>query len=414
MNPSNPTHSLDSHRASGCRALPTRVHPGSTGVLARTLITFIACGMILGSAPLPSARKATGDQGPLLLYYAVNNDGGFTDRVTPTTLRRDPARLEYIQTLPFDGLTFASDAGWELMQARGRTFDLAYMQQQFEPLRDLELGRLKHNFAVVNASKPGDFFDDSAWAGVERNFAYLARVLKQVGVEGILFDNEVYAPAIQMFNWNADCDDKSRSLDEYRAQARKRGREVMQAMVQEYPEIVVIFAHGPYISAPLPPGPAGTPPPFWPRQSKPEACELLGPFTVGFMEAQGDKALVVDGGEEYKFRTPDDFKRSYSARKYLMGSNTFNCPFVPGSLRGEAWSSHLSISFGVFAEDWPAANLRITPPMLQQCLVNALTRCDRYVWLYTQSRGHRFLTPGGVDEVWIQAVRNARAAVPGR
>lgn len=358
--------------------------------------------------------KASPRVGSCLLYYSANVDGGYTDRITPSTFRRDPGRLEYINTLPFDGVAIASDVGWELMQERGKKFDLESIRRQFSPISGLQLGRLKHNFAIVNASKPGDFFDDDAWTIIVKNFAHLSIALRESGIEGIFFDNEVYKPAVPLFNWNVDCDFKSKSLSEYRDQARKRGREIMQAMIKEYPDIVVIFAHGPYVSAPLSVLESTVNAPFSPRQSRPEYCELMGPFTVGFMEGKGDRAVIVDGGEEYKFRTQEHYRKSYTARKTYMGSEAFNCPFVPKGLRGEEWATRLSIAFGVFAGDWPEARLSSTPASVQQCLTHALMTADRYVWLYTQTRDRRFMTPQGVPSEWIQAVRNARKAAQDR
>jgi hypothetical protein len=270
----------------------------------------------------------------------------------------------------------------------------------------------------VNVSKlaaKGDFFDDEGWTVLTQNFARFAKALKGAGIRGIFFDNECYSPNRSLFDHPLDCDyTATHSLDEYRAQARKRGREIMQGMMAEYPDIVVLFAHGPYISAPVF-GPEGCDTnPFVPRQSSPNSCELLGPFTVGFMEGKGALATVVDGGEEYKFRTQAHFYNSYNARKVLMGTDAFDCSFVPPQLRGSEWSNHISISFGVMAEDWPAASLTMTPSELHECMTRALQKADRYTWLYTGTRNRRFMTPGGVAQEWMDAAWAARDAVPYR
>ena len=49
---------------------------------------------------------------------------------------------------------------------------------------------MKHNFAVVHVERPTDFFDD--WTDTIQSFQNLAIVLRDIGIQGIMFDNEEY------------------------------------------------------------------------------------------------------------------------------------------------------------------------------------------------------------------------------
>ena len=53
---------------------------------------------------------------------------------------------------------------------------------------------MQNNFAVVHVKRPADFFDD--WTNTIQSFQNLAVVLKDVGIQGILFDNEEYSDQI--------------------------------------------------------------------------------------------------------------------------------------------------------------------------------------------------------------------------
>jgi len=160
--------------------------------------------------------------------------------------------------------------------------DLASM---LEPLKGLPFSRLVNNFGYVLGKTPPDFFDD--WSVPIQNFANLARALKDAGLKGFFFDNEQYFQP--WGEYPGGVANPMTSLPDYQAQAALRGRQVMEAMVAEFPEIVVVPLHGPYISDPysvLRLGFAGVP----------DRNQLLGPFSVGFVQGAGISGQVVDGG----------------------------------------------------------------------------------------------------------------------
>src|SRR5260221_296964 len=246
-------------------------------VSMRSHLVFLkSLQLFLLAAALPLSARADG-AGPFLInaqQRGYQNEPRFV---------RD--RFEYIDSLPFDGLTVSTDTGRLLMNGSPRTY--SQMLLDFSPLSRLVFKRLKHNFALVNVDRPADFFDD--WTATVENFRLLARVLRIRKIEGIFFDNEAYD--LGLFNYPSDCNDPSKSLQEYQDQARLRGREIMEAMVREYPAIVAIALHGPYTSF------AGTPDQVRGGQTKSNTEQLRGAFSVGMIEGLGKNSTFFDGGE---------------------------------------------------------------------------------------------------------------------
>jgi len=94
---------------------------------------------------------------PRLLFFKGPTDGGnavITDR-TPYIVDH----IDYIQSLPFDGMVVNVSWGWTLM--RGRPIDYRVIYDELRPL-EYAFTRFRHNFAKVNIRNPGNVFDDEA------------------------------------------------------------------------------------------------------------------------------------------------------------------------------------------------------------------------------------------------------------
>jgi len=299
----------------------------------------------------------------------------------------------HIETLPFDGLVLSTVSGRELMSGTARSY--GQIAADFAPLGGLPFTRMTHNFALVNVDRPADFFGD--WSVTIGNFRLLARVLKEHGIKGIFFDNEEYRGTL--FNHPEDCSDPTKSLADYQAQARLRGRQIMQAVADEYPGIVVMAFHGPYSSAP------DTPDSVRRGQTNWEVEELRGPFSAGFIEGLDSRSQFVDGGEVYAYRTVEDFQISYDYRKTGLATEAADCPFIASFLR-PVWPWKVGISFGVY--NLPFGGQAMDPAILRTTLERALRRADSFVWLYGEEVNWN--APGGAAPGWVDAVVGARAA----
>jgi hypothetical protein len=311
-----------------------------------------------------------------------------------TTFPRDVARnIDYIESLPFDGITVVIDASHSLMQ--GRAISYSEMYNSLAPLTGV-FKRMRHNFILAYIDYPGDFFNDGAWATTAQNFANLAKAARAVGLKGIFFDNEAYNKKWTNFPENFSGIAAS-LLPQYQQKVHARGKQIMQAMIREFPEIEFLVFHGPYLSEPKTPlnvrmNQAG----YWGEH------ELHGPFFAGFLDGLGNSAKLIDGGEVYQYRTADDFSKSYDWRKVGLASAATNCWFLPNALRS-IWANKVSIGFG--QATYSAFGTSMSPDILRNSLANALQRADHYVWLYTEE--NTWMNPGGFPEQWEKAIRSA-------
>lgn len=344
-------------------------------------------------SPVDKARTKS------LIYFGSFDVGGCGLLPTPAFIATNRA---YLDTLPFDGLVVYlrtppryTNVTASVMSYKNKLVSYETIMAVMAPMRGLAFNRLKHNYVLTLTSKPADFFDD--WSVCITNFSQLARAAKDSGFKGIFFDNEVY-DGHPFANYPNTCADKNKSLSEYEAQARLRGKQLMQAMIENFPDIVVITAHGPYVSVP------GV---HWSNLNDVSSHnELAGPFFAGFLEATvGTPATSVDGGELYDRRAVEDFQACYDWRKTTIASEAVNCTFIPAPLRA-AWPAKSSMAFGVY--DVKFGGRPVDAAIMQTTLANALARADKVVWLYTEKMS--FLaapgkSPAAASQEWIDAIR---------
>ncbi|HOW18914.1 MAG TPA: hypothetical protein PLC79_07750, partial [Phycisphaerae bacterium] len=156
---------------------------------------------------------------------------------------------EQMERSPFDGCVFHINYrkpdgknGTFTWQCWGReAFTEADVRGAVEDLKATPFRRMRHNFLRFNVT-PGDvdWFDD--FAAVLGNARLAALVAKEGGCPGLLFDIEQYnAP---LFNYGKQRDAKTKSWETYAEQARRRGREVMEALQAEYPGLTVFLTFG--------------------------------------------------------------------------------------------------------------------------------------------------------------------------
>lgn len=367
---------------------------------ARTILAGLA--VVLGACmarPEGPGSPAPRKPPPILVLH----DWYGTSPVASPSYIREHA--EYLDTLPFDGIVAyvrTPDLTINVSAAvlDRRPLDPGDVALAMAPLRGLSMANLTENFAAVVGGNPPDFLDD--WSVTARNFAVLAAEARRAGLRGLYIDNETYhAP---WTDYPRGVRDPKVPQVRYEELARERGREVMGAIVREFPDVVVVFLHGPYLSDPRAPAPLF---PAW--QS---ANELLGPFFAGFVEGAGDRATVVDGGELYHLRGEWEFREAAEWRRRVQPSEEADSRVIPKGLR-EAWRRRVRVGFGITdrAFRWRAMD----PQVLEGAVASALRNSDGVVWLYVE--GPSFLKPpeqGGASRTWIEAVRRGRRGVAGK
>lgn len=321
-------------------------------------------------------------------------------------MRRQIAQME--QT-PFDGavfhVTYAKPDGKPgdfLWEAWGRrAFTDAELAPALADLTATQFRRFTRNFLRFNTS-PGDvdWFDD--FSAIRTNARLAAHIARAGGAAGILFDTEQYhAP---LFEYRKQRDSGAKSWEAYAAQARRRGREIMQAFQQGFPDLTVFLTFG-----------YGVP---WLEMRNGAqslaACEygLLAPFLDGMVDAASSRARLVDGYEPAYFHNKDLAK--FAAAYRMLTEELLS--IVADPMR---YLRLLSVGFGLFLDYDPqgrgwnsvdgSANY-YTPADFEASVRAALDVADEYVWIYAQVP--RWWSPAGTSvnlpEGYAEALRRVR------
>ena len=236
---------------------------------------------------------------------------------------------------------------------------------------------------------------------MSNNCRIAAWFAKQGGVKGLLFDIEQYEG--QLFDYRKQRDVKTKSWDAYAEKVRERGREVMNAFQEGYPDGTFFLTFG--YSLP------------WneSQQGKLPLAQchygLLAPFLDGMLDVAKGGTLIIDGNEgAYRFRDTNRFAASYRAMKQEL------LPIVHAE---KNYARHFSLGFGLWMDcdwrkvGWDANDFSknfYTPAAFEESVRLALQTADDYVWVYSEqprwwsaeSRTARL--PGAYD----QALRRAR------
>ena len=242
-------------------------------------------------------------------------------------------------------------------------------------LKATDFRRFRFNLIETFAMAPTtDWFDDAAWVQRCRNYAMVARLAKQAGCRGILFDDEQYGEGC-VWNYTELRKRKAvhgRGLEETRAQARQRGKQFARAISSEFPGIVFWTLHGYSTIASL--VDCGLPE-YGSRSLKP-------PFYDGMLEGAGEEMVFVDGGEvAYGYNMREHFewgRRLAKEEPIRMGLTQ-----VPDLHR-----KHVRCGFGIWPDyygkidpDNPE-NSYFSPGRWRRAVNLALELSDGYVWVY--------------------------------
>ena len=304
--------------------------------------------------------------------------------------------VKKMEQLPFDGLIFhvSSNKGgnfvWEMWGKR--KFELAEFQHAIDDLKATPFKRLTDRFLRVNVT-PGsvDWFDDKAWAVIIQNFAVAAKVAKQGGCKGFMFDVEQYNE--QLFNYAKQLY-RDKTFDEYRAKVRQRGREWMKSVNGPYPEITILMTFAYSIAG-------------GPKDRAKAPYGLLADFVDGMLDACTPRTRLVDGWEgAYSYKQKEQFDKAYDSIKVKLAALAAD---------PEKYRRHLTAGFGIWMDcasnkvgwhtDYPSENF-FSPAQFENSVRLGLQRADEYVWIYTEQP--RWWTNQKLPPLYIEALRKAR------
>ena len=204
--------------------------------------------------------------------------------------------------------------------------------------------RFKSNFLRFNTTPADvDWFDD--FAPIVSNARLAASLARDGRCAGILLDVEQYEG--HLFDFNRQRDGKAKGWDAYASQARRRGREVMEAFQAGFPDLVVLLTFGhslPWVESG--------------RGKKPLAetdYGLLAPFLDGMVEAARGKTKIVDGHElSYGYKTAARFAEAHATIKEGVA------PIVADRA---AYARVVSAGFGLWLDfDWRKQGWNVDDP----------------------------------------------------
>ena len=233
-----------------------------------------------------------------------------------------------------------------------------------------------------------DWFDDDWWALVQANCVDMARVAKAGGMKGIILDGDEYGSIIWATHWGPPRPVliniprfKGRRFEDFRAQARLRGRHWIRAINQVMPEITIQLPIG-YSYIYHNKGSYVKTVEDWKYMTK----SLLCAFIDGILEASTDRTVVVEScAPAYRmamYHQLDSLRRIIKEEALLYTE-------VP-----DAYRKKVKVGFGFFLDTqnpgrapWheakPDRNF-MTPARLEMAVRNGLEVGDGYIWVYSQ------------------------------
>ncbi len=250
------------------------------------------------------------------------------------------------------------------------------IQQIIEDFQACDPQRLTELFLDIKAT-PGDvdWFDDKGWAIVVDHWRTAARVAKEGGLSGLLFDPESYNNA--QFGYHSQEQVDEHSFAEYEEMARQRGREVIEAVCEEHPDITIFSLFMLSI--------------FQQQAGHPSLAlsahryGLYPAFIDGWLDAIPTTVTLVDGCESaYRFNSNEE---------HLDAANLIRntCQALISPENRYTYRAQVQVSFGIYLDAYvnpPDSSWYIDPgdqtPLqrFEQNLLSALNAADEYVWLY--------------------------------
>jgi hypothetical protein len=294
--------------------------------------------------------------------------------------------LEQMEKRPFDGVVIyltgrtTEDKPCQLHQSFvNQKWERQWFQLCIDQLKGCKFKQFTDNFILFGAN-PGDvdWFDDEGWQNIVEHWRIAAWAAKQSGMRGILFDPEPYTEPYSQFRYDAQPGRRQHSFDDYYAKARQRGREVMKAVAQEYPDITIFCYFMNSINAAA----TGNPDPRSVLATM--GYGLYPAFIDGWLDVTPPTIIFVDGCESaYLYNSRQQFLES---AVLIRGA----CQEMVSPENRARYRSQVQVGFGIYLDAYwnPAGPWYIDGlggPRIERLRANvttALNTADQYVWIY--------------------------------
>ncbi len=308
------------------------------------------------------------------------------DSPTPAQFREQVAEFEKWGV--FDGTTISPTrtlAGGAVVDGKNAFAREPWRWEEFAgALADLRAAKptiCRETFLMLYAN-PGDvdWFDDAGWRAIVEHWRLLARLARQGGLRGLLYDAEPYAKPHAQFRYGAQAEREKHTFAEYRAKARERGRETMRAVADEFPG-ASIFTYR-LFSDMLPMLDSGD----LARALEADTYGLQPSFVDGWMDALPPGLTIIEGTEDigYRANSPAEYNAAFTRERlrlpeFLAPENRekfARCLRIGQSL-------YLDAHINPPGDPWHIDHTGTTSAArLAANVASALAASDAIVWLY--------------------------------
>lgn len=215
--------------------------------------------------------------------------------------------------------------------------------------------------------------DDMAWADILNNFKNIADLIKETGAKGIAIDTEPYNSSL--FNSKTERF-KSVSRDILKNMVYQRGKEIMQVLVEVFPDIEVILLHeGGY---------------HW-YEARDKEYELWMDFFNGMASVKNRKGIVVASEGTYSIVDNKPLAKQYFIINNTMQKRVHDRTF---------WNNKCSIAIGMWplGKEYSDKSARYSAKDFKEQFSQAVELSPRYVWIYDHGAAWFQLTKEDVDK----------------
>ena len=325
-----------------------------------------------------------------------------------------------MQRRPFDGVvarlegrvdkTKRCPLHWAFLNRKWRR---EWFQPCVRNLKACKLTRFTDNFILFGAN-PGDvdWFDDGGWREIVDHWRIAAWAARQAGFKGLGFDPEPYAPPHAAFKYAAQPRRDKHTFAEYCAQVRRRGREVMKAVCDEYPDVTLLcfFMNiaGATATGQADPRPA----------LRPLTYGLYPAFIDGWLDVAPPGVKLVDGCEwSYLYNSTAQY---LEAAALIRGA----CQELVSPANRAKYRAQVQVGYGMYLDAyWNAKDSEWGRwyvdgkggPRVERLRINvqtALRVADEYVWVYGEKfRWWPTPNPRVKAEAWPDALPGCEKAL---
>jgi hypothetical protein len=285
----------------------------------------------------------------------------------------------------FDGVMFASSAGDRVIVPEAlpvKSFD-----DDIAALKKISSGKLRNSFYVINVNADTwDWFDDARWGNAETNLYQFARVAKEGGLRGLMFDPEVYQ--FDLWAYKSQPRRGQHSFKEFETQMRKRGAQTMRAFERAYPGVTVLSL---YLFSAFEAAAGATYEAAHAGLEEDGSLGLFAAFAEGMLEAATDEAVMVDGFEpSYYHLRPADF--DVGRKRALTDAQLFVTPELRQKFQRQVKFANAVYVDGVMNLfdsarffGYYLKNDDDRRALLAHNVYHGLRSSDEFVWVYAES-----------------------------